>query len=473
MLLTITTTHVPATDLGYLLHKNPSRCQTTKIAFGEVHVFYPEASLKQCTAAILVDIDPIGMIRGRRHRKSGLPLDQYVNDRPYAASSFLSVAIAQVFGSALRGRCPQRPELAEKSIPLEIGLDVVPSRNGDDLIPRLFEPLGYKVNAKRLPLDEKFPEWGDSPYFEVILRKEARLSEVLNHLYVLIPVLDSQKHYFISDDEITKLLERGRGWLATHPEHELITRRYLKYKSSLAYEALARLTETDPETFGMADRRVSEEEIQEQALNLNEQRIQSAVSVLRDLGCRRVLDLGCGDGKLLKALLEDKAFTEIVGIDVSVRALESASRRLRYDRLPPMQKSRVTLTQGSLMYRDSRLNGYDAAAVLEVIEHLDPPRLVAFERSLFEFARPRVTVLTTPNAEYNQLWPSFKSGEFRHSDHRFEWSREEFESWSNRIADNYGYTVRFQPVGQVDAQKGAPTQMAIFERSNEGMEKST
>ena len=421
----------------------------------------------------MVEIDPIGMIRGRKHRKSGLPLDQYVNDRPYAASSFLSVALAQVFGSALRGKCPQRPELAGTPIPLEIGLDVVPSRNGDDLIPRLFEPLGYEVTATQLPLDERFPEWGDSPYFEVFLRKETRLSDVLNHLYVLIPVLDNQKHYFISEDEITKLLDRGSGWLASHPEHELITRRYLRYKTSLAYEALARLTETDPETFDLAGQRESGEDVRERALNLNEQRVQTAVSVLRDSGCRRILDLGCGDGKLLKALLEDETFAEIVGVDVSVRALESASRRLRYDRLPPMQKSRITLAQGSLMYRDRRLEGYDAAAVLEVIEHLDPPRLVTFERSLFEFARPGTVVLTTPNAEYNELWSALGAGEFRHPDHRFEWSRREFETWSGRVAEDYGYAVRFLAIGQEDADKGAPTQMAIFERTEKGMGQAT
>jgi 3' terminal RNA ribose 2'-O-methyltransferase Hen1 len=314
MLLTITTTHVPATDLGYLLRKNPTRCQTTKIAFGDVHIFYPEATQNRCTAAILVEIDPIGMIRGRKRQRSGLPLDQYVNDRPYVSSSFLCVALAQVFGSAMKGKCPERPKLAVAPIPLEIGLDVVPSRDGDNLITRLFEPLGYDVLTKRLPLDKKFVEWGDSPYFEVTLRKKSRLSDVLNHLYVLIPVLDNQKHYYISDDEINKLIERGSGWLASHPQYELITRRYLKYKKNLAFEALARLTEVDPETIGPPSHKASTEEIQEQAIKLNEQRVKSTIDVLNNAGSRRILDLGCGDGKLLAALLEDRSFTEILRV---------------------------------------------------------------------------------------------------------------------------------------------------------------
>jgi 3' terminal RNA ribose 2'-O-methyltransferase Hen1 len=176
------------------------------------------------------------------------------------------------------------------------------------------------------------------------------------------------------------------------------------------------------------------------------------------------VDLGCGEGRLLRLLLDDRQFARIVGMDVSYRALEIAADRLKLERLPPKQRERIELLHGSLMYRDQRLAGFDAAAVVEVIEHLDPPRLAAFERVAFEFARPATIVITTPNAEYNVRWPTLPAGKFRHRDHRFEWSRAEFESWARSVAGRFSYAVRFAPVGPVDVDLGSPTQMAIFSR---------
>src|SRR6202049_194879 len=123
MLLTITTTHRPASDLGYLLHKHPDRCQSFDQSFGKVRVFYPEVGALGCSACLLLDVDPVGMVRGKN---ASFALAQYVSDRPYAASSFMSVAIAQVFGSALQGRCKDRPELAKLAIPLSARIDVLP-----------------------------------------------------------------------------------------------------------------------------------------------------------------------------------------------------------------------------------------------------------------------------------------------------------------------------------------------------------
>jgi 3' terminal RNA ribose 2'-O-methyltransferase Hen1 len=178
-----------------------------------------------------------------------------------------------------------------------------------------------------------------------------------------------------------------------------------------------------------------------------------------------VLDLGCGEGKLLRELLKDKQFDEIVGMDVSIRSLETARDRLRLDRLSERQAARIKLIHGSLTYRDKRLEGFDAAALVEVIEHLDPPRLAAFERAIFEFARPGTVVLTTPNREYNVTWENVGAERFRHPDHRFEWTRKEFESWAQTVAVRNGYSVRFLPVGPVDEGRGSPTQMGVFVRA--------
>jgi 3' terminal RNA ribose 2'-O-methyltransferase Hen1 len=465
MLLTITTTHRPATDLGYLLHKHPGRFQSYDLSFGRAHVFYPEASAERCRACLLLDVDPVGMVRGKGHWE-GL-LDQYVNDRPYVASSFLSVAISQVFGSALQGRCKDRPELVETVLPLEARFDVLPVRGGERFLRAVFEPLGYAVEALRYPLDERFPAWGESPYFSVNIRKEAKLSELLMHLYVLVPVFDNSKHYFVGDDELEKLLAKGTGWLATHPEREEITRRYLKHLPSLFRQALARLVqEEQPSETADDEQRPADraEEVLEKPLSLHEQRIGAVLAALRASGAKRVLDLGCGEGKLLRELLKDKQFEEIVGMDVSIRSLETARDRLKLDRLPERQAARIKLIHGSLIYRDRRLEGFAAAAVVEVVEHLDKPRLSAFERAVFEFARPGAVVLTTPNREYNVTWENVGAEKLRHADHRFEWTRQEFREWAERVAGHHGYSVRFLPVGPVDEAVGAPTQMAVFER---------
>ncbi|RYD67120.1 MAG: 3' terminal RNA ribose 2'-O-methyltransferase Hen1, partial [Verrucomicrobiaceae bacterium] len=302
MLLTITTTHQPATDLGYLLAKNPARVQTFDLSFGKVHVFYPEATPEQCTAAVLLDIDPIGLVRGRQGPAGeGRALEQYVNDRPYVASSFLSVAISSIFGSALGGRCKERPELAQTALPLRASLSAVPCHGGELFLRRLFEPLGYTVTVTGMPLDERFPEWGDSRYFELTLEGTKTLQQLLAHLYVLVPVLDNDKHYWVGDDEVEKLLRHGGEWLTAHPEREQITSRYLKYRRSLVDAALARLMSSElPDPDLIASEQAQEEETVERPLRLNEQRLGSVAAALRSAGARRILDLGCGSGQLIR-----------------------------------------------------------------------------------------------------------------------------------------------------------------------------
>lgn len=462
MLLTITTTHQPASDLGFLLHKHPDRCQSFDLSFGKVHVFYPEVGPERCSACLLLDVDPVGMVRGKN--ANHFALGQYVNDRPYVSSSFMSVAIAQVFGSAMQGRSKDRPDLANTAIPLTARLGVLPVRGGEGFLRRVFEPLGYVVEATPCPLDEKFPEWGDSPYFAVTIQKTTTLADLLTHLYVLSPVFDGQKHYWIGNDELEKLLEKGEGWLADHPEKEEITRRYLKHQPSLFREALAQLVQ-DEEPADDDDEQPADkaEDVLETPLSLNDQLLGTFMAALRASGAKRVLDLGCGEARLIRELLKEKQFEEIVGLDVSIRSLEIAQRRLKLERLPTKQAERIKLIHGSLMYRDKRLEGFDAAAVVEVVEHLDPPRLSAFERVLFEFAKPRTVVLTTPNREYNVKWEALGAGRFRHPDHRFEWTRQEFQDWAKGIAARFSYAVRFIAVGPEDDKLGPPTQMAIFE----------
>ncbi len=463
MLLSITkraTDASAATDIGYLLHKNPERLHEASLTFGKGYVFYPEARADRCTACLLVDVDSVHLVRGAR------AIEDYVNDRPYVASSYMSVAMGRLFGTALAGNCQARPELLSARWPLTIVVEVIRSPRGVETFAELFAPLGYTVSATPLPLDEKFPEWGRSPYFRLELNGSVTVHDALSHLYVLLPVLDDDKHYYIGEAEVGKLLRHGDGWLATHPARDSIVSRYLGRRSALVNEALEKLLDEELPVVVDSERRTSaaaqaEREL-ERPLTLHTQRLNQVASKLRALGVKTVLDLGCGEGKLVRRLMADREFERIVAMDMSHRSLEVAARRLRLERMPDRQRKRLELIQGSLLYRDARLAGFDGAALVEVIEHLDRPRLAALERVLFEFARPRHIVITTPNREYNAMFPTLPAGAFRHGDHRFEWTRAEFESWSNATATRFGYEVAFEPIGPEDPTHGPPSQMAVF-----------
>jgi 3' terminal RNA ribose 2'-O-methyltransferase Hen1 len=468
MLLTITSSASPATDLGFLLHKNPDRVHEKELPFGVARVCYPEASADRCTAALIVDIDPVELVRGRRGQQANsFSLSQYVNDRPYAASSFMSVAINKLFGTAMTGRSKDRPDLAEQPLPLTVRMPVAPCRGGERVLRTLFEPLGYEVSASAIALDPTFPDWGPSRYLAVTLTVTARLKDVLEHLFVLLPVLDDDKHYWVGDDEVDKLLRRGGEWLAAHPERELITRRYLRHDRRLTRDALARLIEADGSVDDPDEAQLAhdaEEAAIEKPVRLNDQRMDAVVTALRELGAQRIADLGCGQGTLVRALLKEPWVDRVVGVDVSWRSLDTAARRLRLDEMPPRQRARVDLWQGALTYRDRRLRDFDAVAVVEVIEHIDQPRLGAFEDALFGNARPRAAVVTTPNVEYNPLFDGMPQDRLRHKDHRFEWSRAEFAAWCDGVASRHGYSVDITGIGPVDELRGSPTQMAVFKR---------
>ena len=467
MLLQISTTHRPATDLGYLLHKNPANPQSVQLNFGTAHVFYARADAERCTAVLLVEVDPVGLVRGRRGGDGEGLLAQYVNDRPYAASSFLSVALAEVFGTALAGRSKERAQLADVPLPLEAKVAAVPCRGGAAVARRLFEPLGYTVASSGGPLDEQFAEWGDSPYHDLTLAGSVRLRELLQHLYVLLPVLDDDKHYWVGDAEVDKLVRHAEEWLPGHPDKDLIASRYLKHRRSLVRLAMQRLVgdETGEDVDASAESYDRREAALERPLSLNQQRIAAMLEALARSHATSVLDLGCGEGRFLAAALRDRRLVKIAGMDVSHRALEIAAERLGIPSVSSRDPERLRRLHGSLAYRDPRLVGYDAAVAIEVVEHLDPFRLPAFEQNLFACIAARTIVVTTPNREHNVLFPGLAAGKLRHADHRFEWTRAEFSAWVAGCAERHGYTVEIRGIGPDDPAHGAPTQMAVFTRA--------
>jgi 3' terminal RNA ribose 2'-O-methyltransferase Hen1 len=482
VLLTLTTTHRPATDLGYLLVKHPDRVHTFDVPTGRAVVCFPEAAPERCTAALLleVDVERLAAAAARRGRPGpggpeGFTLGRFVNDRPYAASSLLASALTKVFRSAMTGASRDRPELAATAIPLEVRLPVLRCRGGPDLATELFAPLGWSVAATAIPLDERFGEWGASRYVDLRLAGTLRLADALNHLYVLLPVLDDAKHYWVSTDEVDKLIRAGTGWLAGHPARELIAHRYLAHQRQLSEPALERLAESDdrpvPDTVTGAGDETDEDAQLPAGVDrapLAAQRRAAVRAALTAVGAARVLDLGCGSGDLLADLLADARFTEIVGVDVSTRALAAAARRLHLDRpgaLSDRQRERIRLLQSALTYRDARLAGFDAAVLMEVIEHVNEERLGALADSVFGAARPATVVVTTPNVEHNVRYPGLAAGAPRHHDHRFEWRRDQFAAWARRVAGDHGYTVAISGVGAADPVVGAPTQLAVFTRA--------
>ncbi len=467
MLLTITTTFEPATDLGFLLHKHPDRFQSVDLSIGKAHIFFPESSANRATVALLLDIDPIDMVRGARNLSGkGFSLGQYVNDRPYVASSFMSVALSKAFSTAMNGNCKKRPELVDIKMPLEVRINVLPApHGGETLIRKFFEPLGYQVKTQGHILDARFREWGESRYFTLELSNTVTVKELLSHLYVLIPALGKDKHYFVTHSEIEKLLKKGEGWLEDHPEREQISKRYLLGLNSLTREVLDRLNEGE-ETGENAEEELNQAERKKKE-TLLQQRFCLVLEQLRRAEAKTVVDLGCGEGKLLRMLLREKQFSRIVGVDVSYSALTRARKRLYWDEMAPKQKERIELFQGALTYKDKRLEGFDAVVIAEVIEHLDENRLRSFERVIFEFARPKTVIITTPNAEYNVLFKKMRKKSMRHTDHRFEWTRREFEDWSRKAAQENNYSVEFLPVGPEVENIGAASQMGIFKHDNQ------
>ena len=482
MLLTITAEGENAAALSFLLHKHPDKLQQVELSVGVASIFYPECGKEKVTAALLLDIDPIGMVRNAKNfAGKDFLLGQYVNDRPYVASSFMSSAISKAFSSAMNGSCKEHPEFIDMPLALTAKISVLPApRGGELLIKRLFEPLGYTVEAERHLLDTQFSEWGYGKYFTLTLKNTLALKDLLSHLYVLIPVLDNEKHYFITQNEVEKLLQKGKGWLEQHPEREIIVSRYLINLKSLVRSAFEVLQAVEDGIIPDTDNEAEQDELRKiedpaaahtqlqkvKKERLHDIRLRLVAEKLKQSGAASVIDLGCGDGKLLRLLLKEKQFTRIAGTDVSYSELEKSQDKLHWNEMPEKQRERLSLFQSSLTYRDKRFSGFDAAAVVEVIEHLDPNRLPALEKSLFTYAKPQTIVLTTPNREYNVRYENLSAGKVRHSDHRFEWTRSEFEAWAERVARENNYTVAFFPVGEEEKNIGAPSQMAVFTYGN-------
>jgi len=443
----------PATDLGFLLHKHPDRVQRFATTQGEATVFYPVAEADRCRVVLHVD--------GRGARvDTHADVDRYVNTIPYAASTRLVVAIGKVFGDAIAGRCTSRAELVDHAWNVTVLIPSVPARG--ELRPAdVFGPLGWSVTARAEPLMPA--DWGDSDFATLTLSGRFTVRDSLRHIAVALPALAGDKHYFVDDDEVDKLLRLGDGWLADHPRRDAIVRGYLKNLGGLTTEALTRLgsdrvdqESADDETRAVETRRRSPDTRQ----TLADERVGWVAEIIRGTQARSVLDVGCGEGRLLDALSADSVATRLAGVDVSTDELHSAARRLE-------RRRGIELWQSSLLYTDERCRGFDVVVLMEVIEHIDPGRLPVAVDSVFDTMQPGAVIVTTPNAEYNPVYGLDNS--FRHPDHRFEFTRDEFETWCGRVAADYSYEVALSGIGQFVDGVGTPTQSAVFRRIDAGV----
>lgn len=453
-----------ARDLGFLLHKHPDNLHMRDTGAGTASIFYSEVGDQRTTAVLYLELDAVELVRGKNRQAEGL-LSHYVNDRPYVANSFLSVALGRSFGQSMSGKSKERQDLADQPLPFDVRVVPVAIAGEEKVVETLFQPLGYSVSV------EQIATGGSRKICDLRLSATIRLADLLSHLYVLVPVLDNAKHYWIDRDEVEKLIEKAGPWLSEHPAKELITKRVLKHRRGLVNKALERLAEDRSEEdqaledsdAGEVTFKKSEPEAElEKTIRLHDLRLDTVLELIKSASARSVLDLGCGEGKLMRCLVRERGIDRIVGVDASVRTLKVASRRLHLDTAGDAMRERVQLQLGSLTYANRRWQGFDAATLVEVIEHIDPPRLSALEQSLFGFARPRMIIVTTPNIEYNAMFEGMPEDSLRHPDHRFEWTRAEFQSWAERVAGIHGYDVSVSPLGQLDETLGAPSQMAVF-----------
>ncbi|KAA9268247.1 3' terminal RNA ribose 2'-O-methyltransferase Hen1 [Corynebacterium amycolatum] len=434
-----------ARDLGFILRKHPDRVHEAELKFGVARVFFPTATDAECTAALWVDIDRDELLKLKQYRADTFNLTGYINDRQWAASSLLTVALKSVFSTAM---------VMEKTSPYDetpsdLTATVAAVPGTEEEIRALFEPLGWKVTCDFFNniAGQKF-----SP--TVTLTGRATVRDLLNHLYILLPVLDGGKHYWVDDREIDKLAARAQDWLPEHPQREKILKRYLADQKGLVNEAVVKLAgEAGAIELASGD---------QTAKPLNRQRQDRVLREVFSLRPRSVVDIGCGSGVLLGPMLENPRIAQIVGTDVSVGELRKAHKALNLDRMPERQAARVELFQSSVTYADERIANMDVAILMEVIEHVDADRLPALENNVFGLARPQYVIVTTPNSDYNACYPNLAPGQFRHLDHRFEFSRVEFRQWANGVADKFGYLVDFDGIGDVHETYGQPTQMAVF-----------
>lgn len=456
MQLAIKATGEGAKMLSFLLSKNPQNLYDRMEKGYRVRLTYTVFSDSEVEALIFVTPDPVELVK---NSPDTYEITQYINDREFVVSSIFCSNTRSALGTALNGR-PKEEYLdwAKHAFQLTIGFGPVATDLPDAAIKNLFEPLGYQTEIERGRADYNFQFKERSSARFINLQSKVTLQNALQHLFVLIPVLDDYRHYFIDEREIEKLERYGEGWLADHPLKELIIKRTLRFR-----ELIDQMVLNSHQTELINEAVTPEPNISSQpVVRLNKLRYQRLVKIIEDLAAREsIVDFGAGEGKLSVRLGFIPGVKEILAVEPTekeqLRALKRFSEASRKDDfIAP------TPVWGSLFYYDEQLCGKDVMILSEVIEHIDESRLPRVMDTILGSYKPQVLLITTPNAEYNPVY-QMEEG-IRHKDHRFEWSRAEFAEWTYCLARNYAYEVQIDGIGEEAEGYGHPSQLAILTR---------
>ncbi|WIM41190.1 3' terminal RNA ribose 2'-O-methyltransferase Hen1 [Paenibacillus sp. PK4536] len=480
MYLTIKATGTHASMISHLLAKNPNNLYDRTEKGARIRLVYTSFQPEETEVLLFVTPDPIDLVKGSPDHYD---ITQYINDRELVVSSLFCSYIRPALGTALNGK-PKADYIdwVEHPFTLHMSMGPVASDLPDSMIESLFQPLGYEVQMERGEIDYSFDLKNRSTVRHIQISGQQTLQHMLRQLYILIPVLDNYKHYYISDDEIERLQRYGEGWLSTHPQHDLIIKRSLRFAPLIKeYEQKvakneditnvstelsthqAEASEMKSELSEDQDKQYDSNQTEPPVIRLNELRYRAIVEQVSQLPQhKQIVDFGAGEGKLSVRLGEIEGVEQIWAVEPSMQSQLRAIDRFaklegRTDYVIPV------VTTGSLFYRDERWVDQDVIILCEVIEHINEVRLPQVIHTLFTDYRPQTLIMTTPNREYNEVYQMGKD-EIRHTDHRFEWTRAELEQYCTQWIQDRPYTFTLSGIGEKHEQYGQPTQMVVFHR---------
>ncbi|MDN4617361.1 3' terminal RNA ribose 2'-O-methyltransferase Hen1 [Paenibacillus sp. PsM32] len=482
MYLTIKATGEHANMISHLLAKNPHNLYDRTEKGARVRLVYTSFEPHDTEAILFVTPDPIELVKGTPDHYD---ITQYINDRELAVSSLFCSYIRPALGTALNGK-PKADYMnwVDYQFDLQMTFGPVASDLPDHVVESLFQPLGYEVQMERGEIDYSFDLKNRSTVRHIQISGQQTLQQMLRQVYILIPVLDNYKHYYINEDEIERLRRYGEGWLSTHPQHDLMIKRSLRfaplikeYEQQVANDASMDTLLTEISTHSVEDATAQAESaepleiidglettIEPPVVRLNELRYRAIVEQVSLLPQRKqVIDFGAGEGKLSVRLGQIEGVEQVWAVEPSMQSQLRAIDRFaklegRTDDVIPV------ITTGSLFYRDERWIDQDVIILCEVIEHINEVRLPQVIHTLFTDYRPQTLIITTPNREYNEVY-DMDTEEIRHADHRFEWTRAEFEQYCTQWIQNRPYTFTISGIGEKHEQYGQPTQMVVFHRT--------
>ncbi|TDL78499.1 3' terminal RNA ribose 2'-O-methyltransferase Hen1 [Peribacillus frigoritolerans] len=448
MQLTIKATGDNVKAISYLLSKNPNNLYERNHKGHLVRLFYSKFEETELEVTIFVTPDPIDLVK---NNSNSYDITHYINDREFAVSSLFCSFIRSALGTALNGQPKEEySEWVNYRFSFQFEFGPVVSSLSDKQLKDLFEPIGYEVAISRPDIEYSFEMKDKSSARSICLKGMKTLQNGLRQLFVLIPVIDNYKHYYIDDKEIEKLERYGEGWLEDHPKRDYIYRQSLRFK----------------EIFSIVENKKTEEKKEEkiEKVRLNDLRYEKIIDFVNQMKPRSIVDFGSGEGKLSVRLGFADGVKEIMAVEPSQSATLKAIER--FDKVKNKEKFVVPETiWGSLFYYDERLKGKDVMILCEVIEHIDEFRLPKVLDTILHDYQPNALIITTPNREYNEIYDM--EDHFRHNDHRFEWTRAEFRHWCEERNHRKIYDLQFEGIGEEHDRHGFPTQMCVFVRKED------